>query len=358
MEAAAPKPNRKLAESEERWMRPVGVVSLVGVLLIVISTLLRQSAGKVDGVTEAAKLRQYADLGSSAIAGDAVALVGLALLIIPLYFLFQAAAARAPRVRRGFVIFIILGPLLLGVQGLVGTIARESAGNQYVSEYPTATPDENRKAPESGGGGDSKTTGSTTGSTASSASTTTGTGTSGTSTNSGSESKPAESPREKRANEIIDNSKAIQLAAVTGLVGALGFVFALVYTSLWAFRVGLLTRFWGTLGMALGVALIFLGSLGFLGLLVWFAVLGLMFVGIFPGGRPPAWASGMAIPWPKPEPRGGANPPAQGKGGSVEGSGRELDEPALPEGSPQEGEGSSDEKSPPNGGGESSGKSS
>lgn len=331
-------------------MRPVGIVALVGVLLIVISTLLRQSAGKVDGVTEAAKLRQYADLGGSAIAGDAVALVGLALLIIPLYFLFQAAAARAPRVRRGFVIFIILGPLLLGVQGLVGTIARESAGNQYVSEYPTATPDENRKAPESGGGNGSTTGGSSTASTASSGSTTTGTG-------SGSESKPAESPREKRANEIIDDSKAIQLAAVTGLVGALGFVFALVYTSLWAFRVGLLTRFWGTLGMALGVALIFLGSLGFLGLLIWFAVLGLMFVGIFPGGRPPAWAAGMAIPWPKPEPRGGAKPPAQGKDDSVEGSGRELDEPALPEGGSQEEE-SPDKKSPPDGGGESSGKSS
>ena len=332
-------------------MRPVGIIALVGVLLIVASTLLRQAAGKVDGVTEAAKLREYAELGNSAVIGDAVALVGLILLIVPLYFLFQAAAARAPRVRRGFVIFIVLGPLLLGIQGLIGTIARESAGNQYVKEYPTASPDENRKTSDSGGGGGDTTTN---GSTTSTNSITTGTGTSGTATGGGAESKPAESPREKRANEIIDNSKTIQVAAVTGLVGALGFVFALVYTSLWAFRTGLLTRFWGTLGMALGVALIFLGSLGFLGLLIWFAVLGLMFVGIFPGGRPPAWAAGMAIPWPKPEPRGGAKTPAQGKDDPVEGSGREVEEPALPEGSSEQDQ---PDDSAPGDGGESSSKS-
>ena len=348
MEAATPTPNKHLAESEARWMRPAGIFALAGVLLIVISTLLRQSAGKVDGVTEAAKLRQYADLGSSAVIGDAVALVGLALLIVPLYFLFQAAAARAPKVRRGFVIFIVLGPLLLGIQGLVGTIARESAGDEYVKAYPTATPDENRKPAEDGGGGDGTTTGS--GSTTS-GTTTSGTTTSETTTSSDSGASSSESPREKKANEIIDNSQAIQLAAVMGLVGALGFVFAMVYTSLWSFRTGLLTRFWGTLGMALGVALIFLGSLGFLGLLIWFAALGMMFIGFFPGGRPPAWAAGMAIPWPKPEPRGGAGRKDQ----PVEGSGREVDEPALPEGSkPNE----PDQDSPPSTGGGSSGKSS
>ncbi len=322
MEATAPTPNRHLAESEARWMRPAGIFALAGVLLIVISTLLRQSAGPVDGVTEAAKLRQYAELGNGAVIGDAIALVGLLLLIVPLYFLFQAAAARAPKVRRGFVVFIVLGPLLLGIQGLVGTIARESAGEKYVEEYPTATASENREPAESGGDGNGGST------TSDSGTTTSGTTTSGTTTGSDSDSASAESPREKRANEIIDDSKTLQLAAVMGLVGALGFVFAMVYTSLWSFRVGLLTRFWGTLGMALGVALVFLGSLGFLGLLIWFAALGMMFIGFFPGGRPPAWAAGMAIPWPKPEPRGGAG----GKGTPVEGSGREVEEPALPAG--------------------------
>ncbi len=350
MEAATPTPNPHLAESEARWMRPAGIFALAGVLLIVISTLLRQSAGPVDGVTEAAKLRQYAELGNGAVIGDAIALVGLLLLIVPLYFLFQAAAARAPKVRRGFVIFIVLGPLLLGIQGLVGTIARESAGEQYVEEYPTATADETREPAESTGDGNGGTTTSDSG-TGTSETSTSETGTSATGTGSDSDSASAESPREKRANEIIDESRTLQLAAVMGLVGALGFVFAMVYTSLWAFRVGLLTRFWGTLGMALGVALVFLGSLGFLGLLIWFAALGMMYIGFFPGGRPPAWAAGVAIPWPKPQPRGAADDKDQ----PLEGSGREVDEPALPEGSEPD---ATDQDSPPSTGGDSSGKSS
>ena len=293
-------------------MLPAGIFALVGVALIVASTLLRQSAGKVDGVTEAAKLRQFADLGTSAVIGDAIALVGLLLLIFPLLFLFQAAAARAPKVRRGFAMFLVIGPLLLGVQGLVGTIARESIGDKYVQEFPVASPDENRKSDESKGDSKDSKTDSTT-------STTTSSTTDSDAKSSSGSGGSGESAREKKAKELIDGSQAIQITAVLGLVGALAFVFAMVYTSLWAFRVGLLTRFWGTLGMALGVALVFLGSMGFLGLLIWFAVLGLMFVGIFPGGRPPAWAAGVAIPWPKPEPR------KRPDDDTVEGSGREIE---------------------------------
>jgi hypothetical protein len=62
-------------------------------------------------------------------------------------------------------------------------------------------------------------------------------------------------------------------------------------------RVGLLTRFWGSLGMALGVSLLFLG---FLGLLVFFLAVGMLVAGWWPGGRPPAWDEGRAIPWPRP----------------------------------------------------------
>lgn len=320
MEASNPSQNPEVVARESRLMLPAGILALVGVALIVASTLLRQSAGKIDGVTEAAKLRQFADLGTSAVIGDAIALFGLLLLIFPLFFLFQAAAARAPRVRRGFAMFVIIGPLLLGVQGLVGTIARESIGDEYVKEFPVASPDENRKSDESNG--DSKTDSTSSSNQATDSQTTKESGSSSKSDATASSSasgESRESAREKRAKELIDGSQAIQITAVLGLVGALAFVFAMVYTSLWSFRTGLLTRFWGTLGMALGVALVFLGSMGFLGLLIWFAVLGLMFVGIFPGGRPPAWTAGVAIPWPKPEPRKRPDDDA------VEGSGREIE---------------------------------
>ncbi len=62
-------------------------------------------------------------------------------------------------------------------------------------------------------------------------------------------------------------------------------------------RTGLLTRFWGSLGIALGVAALLL-LIQFT--LLWFLYFGLLVLGWVPGGRPPAWAAGEAIPWPTP----------------------------------------------------------
>jgi MFS family permease len=102
---------------------------------------------------------------------------------------------------------------------------------------------------------------------------------------------------------------------------AIGFTFAVVYTSLWAMRVGLLTRFIGTLGMALGVAQLLI-PFTVAGLMLWMAWLGLIFINRVPGGRPPAWKTGEAIPWPKP----GEAPaePSEPASDTVEGEATEL----------------------------------
>jgi hypothetical protein len=62
-------------------------------------------------------------------------------------------------------------------------------------------------------------------------------------------------------------------------------------------RTGLLSRFWGSLGMALGIATLF-GLIIFT--LIWFIYFGLLVLGKVPGGRPPAWEEGEAVPWPTP----------------------------------------------------------
>ena len=105
-------------------------------------------------------------------------------------------------------------------------------------------------------------------------------------------------------------------AAGFGLAGQIGFVVAMVYTCLHAMRTGLLTRFWGSLGMALGaVSFIF-----FQFALLWFVYLGLLLLGRVPGGRPPAWESGEAEPWPT---------PAEKAAAELEGPSKELAEPAA-----------------------------
>ena len=95
---------------------------------------------------------------------------------------------------------------------------------------------------------------------------------------------------------MINGASLRDVAAGFGFGGALGFALAMTYSCVHAMRVGLLTRFWGSLGAALGVASI----LFFQFTLLWFLYLGLLIAGWVPGGRPPAWQTGKAMPWPTP----------------------------------------------------------
>jgi len=100
----------------------------------------------------------------------------------------------------------------------------------------------------------------------------------------------------------------------------LGLVVMMVYVSLQALRAGLVTRFLGSLGMALGASMILILPIAVLAMLAWTGFLGLMFVGRTPGGRPPAWETGEAIPWQRP----GEEPPARG-GDAIEGDATEVE---------------------------------
>ena len=94
------------------------------------------------------------------------------------------------------------------------------------------------------------------------------------------------------------------------------------------------------LGLALGISLL-LVPVGIFGLVLWFAVIGLMLARWWPAPLPPAWDAGEAIPWPSREDIG--PPPAEGaEAGTVEGSGREVSEQPLAE--------SGDSEAPPEAG--------
>jgi hypothetical protein len=88
-------------------------------------------------------------------------------------------------------------------------------------------------------------------------------------------------------------------AAIIGLPGTLGLALALVFVSLNAMRVGLLTRFMGVLGMITGALLVipFGGPLPVVQCF-WLLMLSALFFGRAPGGVPPAWRTGDAEPWP------------------------------------------------------------
>jgi hypothetical protein len=226
------------------------------------------------------------------------------LMGVPLLYLFQAARAREPRVRREFLGFYILGPALIAAQFVLLSTALVDVGDDFVAQAETVA-----ESPSDDPDAD----------------------------------VDEDSPRENLADDLLQDSSAVSTAQVISLVGFLCFGIALFYTGLWSMRTGLLSRFNATFAMALGVvcAIPFFSQLGAFGAVIWMAFLAVFFARS-PERRPPAWTEGRAVPWPKP-----GEAPAEG--GTVEGSGREVSERGLPEAEPNPGEpaGGADAEEPP-----------
>jgi hypothetical protein len=135
------------------------------------------------------------------------------------------------------------------------------------------------------------------------------------------------------ADDVFKNPVLIA-ATVIGFSGVLALAYWFVKGCLDAMRVGLLTRFMGWIGVALGPALV----LGFGTLLmpVWLIALGALFLGLWPRGVPPAWEEGRAVPWPSMSPtRPGEDLVGGGRNGEVEPVGpgvRQTEEPETTSG--------------------------
>lgn len=129
------------------------------------------------------------------------------------------------------------------------------------------------------------------------------------------------------------NDPALLIPQYVGISAVLALAFWLVKGSLDAMRVGLLSRFMGVLGIALGPA--FVLGFGSLILPVWLIALGVLFAGFWPRGLPPAWESGEALPWPGAsraardgpveQPEGGRNGEVDPVGPGMRRSGRRSD---------------------------------
>jgi hypothetical protein len=94
---------------------------------------------------------------------------------------------------------------------------------------------------------------------------------------------------------------AVVAASGLGFFGSISLAAAFVLICIGAMRVGLLTRFLGVLGAIVG-ALILLGPLSgsptFIVQAFWLAMAGVLLLGRWPRGTPPAWTEGVAVPWP------------------------------------------------------------
>ena len=103
---------------------------------------------------------------------------------------------------------------------------------------------------------------------------------------------------EEAAKDVLE-SDIFVAAATTPQIASLLIGFAFVILCLAAMRAGLLTRFMGVLGIFVGVLFVIpIGSPVPIVPAFWLVALGVLLLGRWPQGMPPAWTSGKAEPWP------------------------------------------------------------
>ena len=236
--------SRQAIIERERRQRPwVVVACFVPALFYMLALVIESGSGIEIGGLETEELRSIDEHSSGLLLATIARGIGFAAMTVPLFFLFKAAQARTDRVRGMLIGLVVVGPVLLAVQGLITWSAQTDIAAQFVEQSP--------------GVGDIY----------------------------------------SLAENLREESSGLQTAAGLLLPGMLALIFSLIYVPLWATRTGLLTRFFGTLGMALGASILFILQIALLAILLWLVWFGLMLVGRVPSGRPPAWDAGEAIPW-------------------------------------------------------------
>src|SRR3954451_983639 len=242
-------PRRVQLAWEARWSLPTAFAAFAAIGFVIAAIVVAtQGVGGSGGDSEL--LRQVDEHRSAELISGILQAIGVGLLAVPLYYLFRSAKARSDRMRGQLVGVVIAAPLFLAVLAILSGVSTLHAASDFVgNEVPHLLAK-------------------------------------GVKLNS--------DHANEIANETISEAPLRPLAAGFGFGGQIGFVVAMVYTCLYAMRVGLLTRFWGSLGMALGAV----SFLFFQFALLWFVYLGILL--LRKGSQPPAWASGEPVPGPTP----------------------------------------------------------
>jgi hypothetical protein len=282
---------------EERWRMPTVLATFGAVALLLASVIIGSSLG---GGGEADSLRDLHEHASTVTLVSVIQALGFLLLAMPLLYLFRAVRERSPPVRPRFLALIMLAlvmlaPLALSVAAVLNGAAANDAATAFVNGEGTSSltradaikecsteqrDDASAFRDDFGTGSEALSDCATT------------------------------QVENDRAEDAIKGTSIRTIAEAIQLSGLLALAFALIYCCLKGMRAGLLTRFWGALGIAIGAASIFgLFQLGIL----WFIYFGLLVAGWLPGGRPPAWAAGEAVPWPSPGERAAAELEAPGE---------------------------------------------
>jgi hypothetical protein len=341
----------RIIERERRWAVPAAVVTLCASLLFLAPLAIQQSADLYSGSSAARQLESLHQHASPIVVGSVVRAFAFLALIAPLLYLFRAAQARNPRVRAQLVGFVFIGPVLFAAAGVLESIGITNAASDFAKlpSEPQRTYQQFQAQVENQPQAIDKVTIYSAKDALevkqadgefyavpkfpSDAESTIASDLEAAGVDHDTDSDTDTGPPDAQASDVTDNSGTLQAGYGLELAGRLGLIVGMVYVSLQALRVGLLTRFAGSLGIALGAAVLIIPPVVPFSAVIWaffLGYVGLLFIGKIPGGRPPAWEAGEAI-----APQRPGEPPPERGGDAIEGEATEVDgqQPSGSEGS-------------------------
>jgi hypothetical protein len=342
---------QQIIERERRWATPAALAAVLTFALYVVSFIVDRTASLYTGASDARQLVSLHDHAGAILVASVVRAAAFLLLPLPFLYLFRAAQARNPRVQSTMVAFIFIGPILFAAQGVVQAVGAGQAASDFIDlaakEQPKNYPQFRKSDP-------SKIEKVTIYTAANQLEVQLTDGTfysvdkypakdestlasdldkknisNETDSDTGSSAGTPQSPGgDALARHTTDNAGTLQVSQALLFPAVLGLVVMMIYVPLQAQRVGLLSRFFGSFGMALGASMILILPVALLGVLLWVGYLGLLIAGRVPGGRPPAWETGEAVPWLRP---GEDASSAAGGEGAIEGRASEVGAGEQPE---------------------------
>jgi hypothetical protein len=233
-----------LLEREARGRLPAAIAAALGAVLSFAGFIMLSVAAKDRPDDDRGKLLHFHDHATGMYVGTALLSVGVLASGFALLFLYNATKGRRPETISAARITTIAGPVVFAISQVGLQIALLPKASDYAKDYP-----EGGKAAVAA------------------------------------------------AKDVLDQS-ALQVFATLTLAAQIALGFAFVLISLNAMRAGLLTRFVGILGVLVGVLFVLPLLPSPIIMSFWLLAIALLFIGRAPGGVPPAWTSGKAVPWP------------------------------------------------------------
>src|SRR3954454_14106849 len=120
-----------ILERERARATPAAIAAFVAVALLIASFVAR---GQIPTSSNSStQLLEFNAHSSALLLSSILSGIGFALFAVPLAFLFSAARVRSPRVQPALIALCFVGPVLIGVQGIINGFGLKNASANFAA---------------------------------------------------------------------------------------------------------------------------------------------------------------------------------------------------------------------------------